>query len=222
MTRRFRCWLRATARPRPVACGRTCGMIVRRVTAHRQRCGSPTRRIAGVSIRENICAAFRESCRPMPTPASIIFMTVARFRKRPAGRMCGASSTSCRWRMLRRWPPKPCSGLASYMPSKERFAVVHPTSGCKYERVALLHCWIPFISGYKPRWRRCRRNRKSRWRSAMRWGAGVPCCVTRKTATSKSTTMPPNGPCEPSLWDGRTIYLRDRTPAANARLQSTA
>ena len=96
MTRRFRCWLRATAKPRLDGCGPMCAMIARRVTAHRQRCGLPTRRIAVASIRESICAVSAALCRPMPTRDSIIFMKAAGYRKRPAGRTCGASSTTCR------------------------------------------------------------------------------------------------------------------------------
>src|ERR1017187_4938214 len=57
MTRRFRCWLRVMARPRPDACGPTFAMIVPQAIAGQRRCGLPTRRIARVNIRGSICAA---------------------------------------------------------------------------------------------------------------------------------------------------------------------
>jgi transposase len=51
MTRQFRCWHRATAKPKPAGCGLTYAMIAPRETRHPRRCGSPTRRIAKASIR---------------------------------------------------------------------------------------------------------------------------------------------------------------------------
>ena len=96
MTRRFRCWRQAMAKPRLVGSGPMCGMIARRVTTRRQQFGLPTRRIVAASIRESTCAASAARCRPMPTLDSIIFMRVDGYRKRPAGRMYVASSTTCR------------------------------------------------------------------------------------------------------------------------------
>ena len=58
MTRRFRCWRRATAKPKPGGCGPTCAMIAPRETRRRQRCGSPTRRIAKASIRKQHLSNF--------------------------------------------------------------------------------------------------------------------------------------------------------------------
>jgi transposase len=65
---------------------------------------SPDRR--GEHPRQHY-AALVESCKLTPMPAFIIFMRAEPSRRRPAGRMYGASSTSCRWHMLRRSRPKP-------------------------------------------------------------------------------------------------------------------
>ena len=105
-TRRFRCWHPATARPSWVVCGLMFAMIARQATASRQRCGLPTRRIGVASIHVNICGGSAAPCRRMRMQGSIISMKADRSRKRPAGPTCGASSTTCKWRMLRRWPPR--------------------------------------------------------------------------------------------------------------------
>jgi hypothetical protein len=67
-------------------------------------------------------------------------------------------------------------------------------------------------------------SRKSEIAVAIRYArdVGVLCCATRKTATSRSTTMPPNGRCGLLPWDGRTICSPDLIPVANALPRSTA
>jgi hypothetical protein len=68
-----------------------------------------TRWIARVNIPSGICASFAARCRPTPTPDSISSTKAAAFKKRRAGRRCGASSTTCTRRTLRRWREKPWS-----------------------------------------------------------------------------------------------------------------
>ena len=50
MTHRFRCWRRATARPRPEGSGPMCATIARQVADTRPRFGSRTRKIARANI----------------------------------------------------------------------------------------------------------------------------------------------------------------------------
>ena len=54
-------------KPKRGDCGPTCGMIGRGETRRRQRYGTPTRRIARVSIRKPTCASSGARCRPMLT-----------------------------------------------------------------------------------------------------------------------------------------------------------
>ena len=89
-------------------------------------------------------------CRPMPMPDSIISMRMDTFRKRPAGRTSGASSTTCRWRIA--------SPTRRRSPGTHRRVVCHrrrdprPAAGRAASKSATLGpgpCWSRCISGWK-------------------------------------------------------------------------
>ena len=64
-------------------------------------CGLPIRRIAKASTPSGTCGSSAARCKLMPTLDSTSFTKTGAFRKRHAGRMCGASSTTCNRRTLR-------------------------------------------------------------------------------------------------------------------------
>ena len=159
----------------------------------------------------------------MPTLASIIFMKADRSRKRRAGRMCGASFTSLQVAHASPIAAEALKRIAELYaiegeirgrPPEERLQSATLGLGLCCES---LHHWLRDDIG-------CRVT-EVRDRSGdplLRWDAGVRCCATVKTATSRSTTTPPNGRCGPSPWDGRTICSRDPIPVANGLPQFTA
>ena len=69
----------------------------------------------------------------MPTPDSTSSIKrMAAFRKSPAGRTCGASSTTCNRRTLRRLPARLWNESRHCMPSRKRSAAGHRTSGNRF------------------------------------------------------------------------------------------
>jgi hypothetical protein len=73
-------------------CGRTCGMIARRVILQQQRFGSPTRRIVRANILSGTCRDFVAGCKWTPSLDLIgSIKKMAAFRKSLVGRMFGAA-----------------------------------------------------------------------------------------------------------------------------------
>ena len=76
---------------------------------------------------------------------------MAAFRKSPAGRTFGASSTICNRRMLRPSPVRPWNESLPCMGSRKRSADAHPTSGNKFAHNGRGLCFSPCATGSKSR-----------------------------------------------------------------------
>jgi len=94
------------------------GTIAQPVTRLLRQSGLLTRRIAGESIHTGISPTSRARSRRMHMPASTGYMTVAAFRRQPAGRVSGASFLTCMRHMHHRLQPKRWNGSARYMRRK--------------------------------------------------------------------------------------------------------
>ena len=115
------------------------------------------------------------------------------FRKRPAGRTCAESSTTCIWRTNRRWQRKRWSASAHSTPSKKKFADARRNERREVRNeqarplLESLKQWLEATLG-----KAVAENRTRRWRFAMRWDAGKRSCAMSTMAASRSTTTPPN------------------------------
>src|ERR1700675_4345147 len=168
-TRRYRCWGRARAGPRRGDCGRTCGMIARRVILRQQRFGSPTHRIVRANILSGTCTGFVAGCKRTPSPDLIgSIKRMAAFRKSLVGRMFGASFMTCKKRMRRPSRAKLWNESQLCMPLRKRSAAGHRMSGARFAQPARGLCSNPYTNGSKPRWPSCPASRIRRRRRTRR------------------------------------------------------
>jgi hypothetical protein len=93
-TRRFRCWHREMARPRLRACGPTRDDRASGDTAPAAVWFAYTPDRKGIHPQTHL-AKFKGCCKRTPMPGSMHCSKTERFKKLPAGRMHGESSTIC-------------------------------------------------------------------------------------------------------------------------------
>ena len=168
-----------------------------------RRCGSPTRRIARVNIRSSICATSAALYRLTPMPAFNISTRVALIQeaacwahvRRKFYELHGAHASPIATEAMER--------IAARMPSRSEIRGRPPD-----ERLASTQQPYPSFAGVDgTQWLQStlsasRASRRPRRRSAMRARSGMPSYAIAKMAALRSITRPPNGHCEPSLWDG--------------------
>ncbi|MCY1531210.1 hypothetical protein D9M68_664290 [compost metagenome] len=150
-TRRSPCSPPARVKPRPDACGRMCATSAPPVVAPLRRSGLPTRRIAKASTPEPISKASPGRCKPMAMPVSRNSMPRARFTRRHAGRMPGASFSTCTRHWPRRLRLRPCNGLARYTPSRRKFADSRPINDAQCGSGEPARCWRTCTPGLTTR-----------------------------------------------------------------------
>ncbi len=92
--------------------------------------------------RPGTCASSAARCKPMPTPDSISFTKTAAFRKRRAGRTCGASFTIYNRRTLRQRQRKRSNESARCMRLRKRFAAGRRKNVARSARRGPSHCWL--------------------------------------------------------------------------------
>jgi transposase len=130
-------------------CGRTFGMIVPLGTRRRPQFGLPTRPIEKVNIPRSTYAIFAARYKLMPTLDSINSTKAAGFRKRRAGRTCGASSATCNKRTHRPSPARLWNESQLCMPLRKRSAADHRTSGNRCAQPGRGLCSSPYRNGSK-------------------------------------------------------------------------
>ncbi len=102
--------------------------------------GTGTHPTAKVSDLGNIWRATQESCRRMPSAGITRCIVTAQSSRPGAGRMRGASSTTCTSWIAHQLPRKHCAASGRYMPLNARFAARHRTCACLRASCTRLHC----------------------------------------------------------------------------------
>jgi hypothetical protein len=95
---------------------------------------------AKVSDLGNICRVIRESCRQMPSAVMTRCIVTVRSSRPGAGRMRGASFTTCTSWTAHRLPKKHCAALGRCMLLNATFAARRQTYACLRVNSARPHC----------------------------------------------------------------------------------
>jgi hypothetical protein len=215
MIRRCRCW--RSSRPSPVASGPMSATTVRSAARIRRRRYSTTHATAPAIIPANISPVTPASCRPMRSPASMVFMmpsgSPCRSPKRHAGAMAaGTSSISQHCRSLRS-PPKRCAGSTSCSKSSEASTARRPpnvllsvrSGQSRWSMISRSGCGSSVIA-----WRRATISPRPSITSSA---AGSPSRASSTTAASASATMLRSEQSAALPWAGKTGPSQVRTMA---------
>ena len=208
---------RATARPRPVDCGPMFAMTVRRATPQLRQCGLPTRRIAKGEHPARHLEKFRGTLQADAYAGFNQLYENGRIQKPRVGRMCGASSTICSKRTLRRWRERRWNESERCMGSKKeirgRAAGRTPRSPpSTIQAVARLYAPVVRSDPVEA----VAQVGDDGGDSLRARALGRADCAMSKMATSRSTTTPPNARC--AAWRlGRKNYLFAGSDAGGER-----